>query len=145
MSAKVGDNVAFRSRNFDWYQGGPLLDYLETVNIASDTNLIDFRFPVQYVIRPNLDFRGFCGTVASGVVRVGDEIMALPSRKTSKVKSIVIGEMNGRDWSCQELEEAFAPQSVTITLEDEIDISRGDMIVKKDNVPRSGAKLDCEP
>lgn len=127
VSAKVGDNVAFRSRNFDWYQGGPLLDYLETVNIASDTNLIDLRFPVQYVVRPNLDFRGYAGTVASGIVRKGDEIVALPSGKRSRVSGIHTFE--------GELDEAFASMAVTLTLEDEIDISRGDVLVQPNNAP----------
>ena len=142
ISALNGDNLIEDSPNTPWYNGSTLMHHLENVRIDQDRNLIDFRFPVQFVSRPNLNFRGFCGTVASGVVRVGDEVMALPSRKTSTVKSIVIGEMNGRDWSSKELDEAFAPQSVTITLDDEIDVSRGDMLVKKDNVPRSESKLD---
>lgn len=134
ISALDGDNVINASANTPWYGGSTLMHLLETVHIASDRNLIDFRFPVQYVNRPNLDFRGFCGTIASGVVRQGDEILALPSRKKSKVKSIVTHD--------GELEEAFAPQSVTLTLEDEIDVSRGDMIVHPGNVPRSDKKLD---
>ena len=142
ISALNGDNLIDESPSTPWYKGSTLMHHLENVRIDQDRNLIDFRFPVQLVSRPNLDFRGFCGTVASGVVRVGDEIVALPSRKTSKVKSIVIGDMEGRDWKIKELDQAFAPQSVTITLEDEIDVSRGDMLVKKDNVPRSGSKLD---
>ena len=118
------------------------------MRIDQDRNLIDFRFPVQLVIRPNLDFRGFCGTVASGRVQVGEEVMALPSRKKSKVKSIVIGEMEAGEaredcvWKVKELDQAFAPQSVTITLEDEIDVSRGDMLVRTGNVPQSDSKLD---
>ena len=127
ISALLGDNVVDQSETMPWYQGGPLMNLLETVHIASDRNLIDLRYPVQFVNRPNLDFRGFCGTIASGRVRVGDEIMALPSRKTSRVKQIVTYD--------GELEEAFAPLAVTLTLEDEIDISRGDMIVRPDNVP----------
>jgi len=134
ISALNGDNVVDASPNTPWYDGSTLLHLLENVHIASDRNLIDFRFPVQLVGRPNLDFRGFCGTVASGVVRKGDEVMALPSRKKSRVKSIVTFD--------NELDEAFAPQSVTLTLEDEIDISRGDMIVHPGNVPRSGHKMD---
>lgn len=134
ISALKGDNVIDSSPNSPWYDGSTLMHLLENVHIASDRNLIDFRFPVQLVSRPNLDFRGFCGTVASGVVRVGDEVLALPSRKKSRVKAIVTAD--------GELEEAFAPQSVTLTLEDEIDVSRGDMIVKSHNVPKSAQKLD---
>ncbi|MBI9098170.1 MAG: sulfate adenylyltransferase subunit CysN [Spirochaetaceae bacterium] len=127
MSALEGDNVVNASENMKWYQGTTLMNHLETVYTGAGKNMVDFRFPVQYVNRPNLDFRGFCGMVASGAVRPGDEIMVVPSRKTSKVKSIVT--MDG------ELEEAFLGMSVTITLEDEIDISRGDMIVHAKNVP----------
>ncbi|MBR4534557.1 MAG: sulfate adenylyltransferase subunit CysN [Bacteroidaceae bacterium] len=124
LSARDGDNVVERSERTPWYEGPALLDFLETVPIHADRDFRDFRYPVQYVLRPNLDFRGFCGKVASGVVHVGDEVMALPSMKRSHVKSIVTYE--------GELQEAFPPQSVTITLEDEIDISRGDMIVHPD-------------
>ena len=127
LSALDGDNVVAKSDRTPWYDGKCLLDYLETVPIDLDRNYTDFRYPVQYVLRPNLDFRGFCGKVASGVVHKGDTVMALPSRKTSKVKSIVTYD--------GEIEEAFPPMSVTITLEDEIDISRGEMIVKPDNLP----------
>ena len=127
LSALEGDNVVEKSERTPWYNGKCLLDYLETVPIDLDRNYEDFRYPVQYVLRPNLDFRGFCGKVASGVVRVGDTLMALPSRKTSKVQSIVTYD--------GELEEAFPPMCVTITLEDEIDISRGEMLVKPDNLP----------
>ncbi len=127
LSALDGDNVVAKSDRTPWYDGKCLLDYLETVPIDLDRNYNDFRYPVQYVLRPNLDFRGFCGKVASGTVRKGDTVMALPSRKTSKVKSIVTYD--------GEIEEAFPPMSVTITLEDEIDISRGEMIVKPDNLP----------
>jgi bifunctional enzyme CysN/CysC len=135
LSALVGDNVVRLSDHMPWYQGGPLMNHLENVHIASDRNLIDFRFPVQYVNRPNLDFRGYCGTVASGVVRAGSEIMVLPSRKTSRVEKIVLdGESR---------QEAFAPQSVTITLEDEIDISRGDLLVHPNNVPRVEQRFDA--
>ncbi|TVZ38634.1 sulfate adenylyltransferase subunit 1 [Alteromonadaceae bacterium 2753L.S.0a.02] len=121
MSALDGDNVVNISERSPWYKGQSLMQILETVEIASDKNFDDFRFPVQFVNRPNLNFRGFCGTVASGVVKVGDEIKVLPSGKTSKIKSIVTYE--------RELEEAFNGQAVTLTLQDEIDISRGDMIV----------------
>ena len=118
-----------------WYPGPPLLDHLETVHIASDRNLTDLRFPVQYVIRPNLDFRGFAGTVASGIIRKGDEVMVLPSGKRSRVKSIVTYD--------GELEEAFAPQAVTVTLTDEVDVSRGDMLVHPDNLPHVGSQIEA--
>ncbi len=127
LSALEGDNVVEKSERTPWYDGKCLLDYLETVPIDLDRNYSDFRYPVQYVLRPNLDFRGFCGKVASGVICPGDEVMALPSRKKSRVKSIVTYE--------GEIEEAFPPMCVTLTLEDEIDISRGEMIVKPDNLP----------
>lgn len=127
LSALKGDNVVESSENMGWYTGKPLLEFLETVHIGSDKNFSDFRYPVQYVLRPNLDFRGFSSTIASGVVRKGDEVLALPSMKRSKVKSIVTYE--------GEQEYAFPPQAVTITLEDEIDISRGEMLVHPDNLP----------
>ncbi len=135
LSALDGDNVVKKSERTPWYTGKCLLDYLETVPIDLDRNYDDFRYPVQYVLRPNLDFRGFCGKVASGVVRKGDTVMALPSRKTSKVKSIVTYE--------GEIEEAFPPLCVTITLEDEIDISRGEMIVKPDNLPTEDRNFEA--
>ena len=135
MSALKGDNVASRSEVMPWYGGPSLLDHLETVHIASDRNLHDLRFPVQFVIRPNLDFRGFAGTIASGVVRRGDELMVLPSGKRSRVKSIVTFD--------GELDEAFAPQAVTLTLEDEIDVSRGDMLVHPDNLPVVSGELEA--
>ena len=135
ISALLGDNLVTASPNTPWYEGSPLMHLLENVYIGSDRNLEDFRFPVQYVLRPNLDFRGFSGTIASGIVRKGDEIMSLPSRKKSRVKSIVTYD--------GELAEAFAPQAVTLTLEDEIDISRGDMIVRPGNVPRVEQKFDA--
>ncbi len=127
LSALDGDNVVEKSERTPWYKGTSLLDFLETVHIANDHNFEDFRYPVQYVLRPNLDFRGFCGKVASGVIRKGDMVMALPSGKTSKVKSIVTYD--------GELDYAFPPQSVTLTLEDEIDVSRGEMLVHPDNLP----------
>ncbi len=130
ISALRGDNVAERSESMPWYGGSTLLDLLETVHIASDRNLIDLRFPVQYVIRPDLNFRGFGGTVESGIIRRGDEVVAIPSGKKSRVKSIVTFD--------GELEEAFAPMSVTVALEDEIDVSRGDMLVH----PANASKLD---
>lgn len=135
ISALNGDNVVDSSENMPWYQGNTLMNFLETVYIGSDRNFEDFRFPVQYVNRPNLDFRGFCGTVASGIIRKGDEIMVIPSRQTSRVKSIVT--YGG------EVDEAFTPQSVTLTLEDEIDCSRGDMIVRPGNVPKVSNDFDA--
>ena len=129
ISALKGDNVVNASEQTPWYDGETLMWMLENVKIAADRNFDDFRFPVQFVNRPNLDFRGFCGTIASGIVRKGDEIVALPSGKRSKIKSIVTYD--------EELEQAFTPMAVTLTLEDEIDISRGDMIVHSDNLPVS--------
>ena len=134
LSALEGDNVVERSERTPWYEGQSLLEFLETVPIDQDRNMTDFRYPVQYVLRPNLDFRGFCGKVASGVIHKGDEIVALPSMKRSHVKSIVTYE--------RELEEAFCPQCVTLTLEDEIDISRGEMLVKPDNLPHVGRNFE---
>lgn len=127
LSALDGDNVVDKSTRTPWYGGVSLLDFLETVHIGNDHNFDDFRFPVQYVLRPNLDFRGFCGKVSSGIVRKGDTVMALPSGKTSRVKSIVTYD--------GDLDFAFPPESVTLTLEDEIDVSRGEMLVHSDNLP----------
>lgn len=135
MSALNGDNVVNPSEHTPWYNGGTLMHLLENVYIGSDRNLIDLRFPVQYVNRPNLDFRGFAGTLASGVVRPGDDVMVLPSRKTSKVKSIVTFD--------GELDEAYAPMSPTVTLEDEIDVSRGDMLVHVNNQPHVGQAFEA--
>jgi sulfate adenylyltransferase large subunit len=121
MSALDGDNVVNPSANMPWFSGKTMMDLLNSIEIASDHNFNDARFPVQYVNRPNLDFRGFCGTVASGVFHKGDIITALPSGKSSKIKSIVTFD--------GDLDQAFAAQAVTLTLEDEIDISRGDVII----------------
>jgi sulfate adenylyltransferase large subunit len=121
MSALDGDNVVNPSKNMPWYTGKAMMELLNTISIVHDHNFEDARFPVQYVNRPNLDFRGFCGTVASGIFNKGDQISVLPSGKTSKIKSIVTYE--------GDLEKAFPPMAVTLTMEDEIDISRGDMIV----------------
>ncbi len=140
ISALEGDNVVTRSANMDWYQGPTLMYLLENIHIGSDINRDDFRFPVQYVIRPQSkdwpDYRGYGGRVASGVVNVGDKVTVLPSGFSSKVKSI--------DLFNESLERSFAPQSVTITLEDDIDISRGDMIVKESNgrTPRIDQNVD---
>ncbi len=128
MSALKGDNVVNRSERAPWYEGQSLMEILEGVEIAGDRNFDDLRFPVQYVNRPNLNFRGFAGTLASGIVRKGDEIAVLPSGKTSRVKSIVTFD--------GELEQATPGEAVTLTLEDEIDVSRGDMLVHADSRPR---------
>ena len=135
LSALDGDNVVEKSDRTPWYEGTSLLEYLETVKIDNDNNLKDFRYPVQYVLRPNLDFRGFCGKVSSGVIRKGDRVVALPSMKESRVKSIVTYE--------GELDYAFPPMSVTLTLEDEIDVSRGDMLVHPDHLPMIGRNFEA--
>ncbi len=138
ISALAGDNVVNRSENMAWYQGATLLHMLESVHIESDYNHIDSRFPVQYVIRPQSkeyhDFRGYAGRVAGGIFRPGDDVLVLPSGFTSTIKSITLGEQN--------LEEAFAPMSVTMTLVDEIDISRGDVIAKPNNHPNTEQDID---
>ncbi len=135
ISALKGDNVVNPSTNMPWYSGQQLMAIIETIEIASDRNLDDMRFPVQYVNRPNLNFRGYCGTVASGLVRKGSAVTVLPSKKTSKIKSIVTYD--------GELEEAFPPLAITITLEDEIDVSRGDVIANVDNLPKTSDKFDA--
>ncbi|MFT5705984.1 MAG: bifunctional enzyme CysN/CysC, partial [Oceanospirillaceae bacterium] len=130
MSALKGDNVVDESTKMPWYKGKTLLDTLESVELSSNYNFEKLRFPVQYVNRPNLDFRGYCGTITSGIVKKGDEITVLPSGKKSKIASIVTYD--------GELEEAFPPMSVTLTLEDEIDVSRSDVIThSKDNIQTS--------
>ena len=135
LSALHGDNVVERSKRTAWYHGETLMTILENVEIASDHNYTDLRFPVQYVNRPNPDFRGFCGTLASGVVHKGDRVKVLPSGKSSVVKSIVTYD--------EELEHAFTPMAITLTLEDEIDISRGDMLVHSDNLPSVGNQFEA--
>ena len=138
ISALVGDNVVNRSETMTWYQGATLIHMLETVHIESDYNHIDSRFPVQYVVRPHSkehhDFRGYAGRVAGGIFRPGDEVLVLPSGFNSRIKDIYFGD--------QRLDEAFAPMSVTITLEDEIDISRGDIIAKPNNQPKIEQDID---
>ena len=137
ISALKGDNVVDRSGNMDWYDGPTLMYLLENIHIASDRNLTDPRFPVQYVVRPQSDeyhdFRGYAGRVAGGVLKKGEKIVVLPSGLTSKIASIAT--MTG------EQEVAFPPQSVTLTLEDDIDISRGDMIVAEDNQPQASQDI----
>ncbi|MBA1190184.1 sulfate adenylyltransferase subunit CysN [Pseudomonas entomophila] len=135
MSALKGDNVVNRSERSPWYTGPALMEILETVEVAADRNFTDLRFPVQYVNRPNLNFRGFAGTLASGIVHKGDEVVVLPSGKSSRVKSIVTYE--------GELEHAGPGQAVTLTMEDEIDISRGDLLVHADNVPPVTDQFDA--
>jgi adenylyl-sulfate kinase len=135
ISALKGENVVDLSNKMPWYKGKSVLNLLETIHINSDRNFEDLRFPVQYVIRPTFDYRGFAATIASGVIRKGDEIMALPSRKKSKVKRIVTYD--------GDLDYAFPPQSVNITLEDEIDISRGEMIVHPNSLPRIEKKFEA--
>jgi len=135
LSALHGDNVVDASENMPWYDGATFMHFLESVYIGSDSNLQDFRFPVQLVLRPDLDFRGFSGTVASGIVRTGDEIIVMPSGKKSSVARIVTAD--------GDLDEAFAGQSITITLADEIDCSRGDMIVRPGNIPQTKRQVDA--
>ena len=135
LSALLGDNVVDRSGNMPWYHGPTLLDTLETADVGEDENLDALRFPVQLVIRPNLDFRGFAGQIAAGVVSVGDEVQALPSGTRSKVKRI--HTLSG------DLESARAPQSVTLLLEDEIDVSRGDMLVHPGQLPWIRSDFDA--
>jgi len=138
ISALNGDNVVNKSENMDWYKGSTMMYHLETVHISSDYNHIDCRFPIQSVIRPhtleNQDFRGFAGRIAGGVFKPGDKVKILPSGFNSKIKTV---EING-----DKISEAFAPMSVTMTLEDEIDVSRGDMIVRENNVPAIGQDLE---
>ena len=135
LSAKHGDNVVHASANMPWYEELPLLTMLESVELSANRNFSDFRFPVQYVNRPNQNFRGYCGTVASGVVHKGDDIVALPSGRRSRIKSIVTFD--------EELELAFANMAVTLTLEDEIDIGRGDLLAHPGNPPAGGNRLDA--
>lgn len=138
ISALEGDNVVHRSENMNWYMGGTLLHALETVFIGSDDNKINARFPVQTVLRPQSkefpDYRGYAGRIAGGIYRVGDRIKVLPSGFSSTIKSINKGDL--------EVEEAYTPMSVAITLEDDIDISRGDMIVRENNVPEAVQEVD---
>jgi adenylyl-sulfate kinase len=135
LSAINGDNVVDLSGKMPWYHGKSLLNYLEEVHVGSDRNFSDLRFPVQYVLRPSLNFRGFSGKITSGVIKRGDEVIVLPSLKKSRVSSILNAG--------QEVEYAFPPQSATICLEDEIDISRGDMIVHPTNRPRMERQFEA--
>lgn len=135
ISALKGDNVVTRSAKMPWYQGESMLELLDNIYIGSDRNLVDMRFPVQYVSRPNQDFRGYAGQVASGVIRAGEEVVVLPSMKTSRIARIVTQD--------GDLAEAFPPQSITVTLEDELDISRGDMLVYPHNRPQLGRLFEA--
>ena len=138
ISAKLGDNVVDRSKRMDWYDGPTLLYLLENIHIASDINHNDTRFPVQYVIRPMKDeyhdYRGYAGRIEGGVFHKGDKVKVLPSGLTSKISSIDVFEGS--------VDEAFAPQSITLTLEDDIDISRGDLIIKDNGLPKSGQDIE---
>ncbi|MBI3934171.1 MAG: sulfate adenylyltransferase subunit CysN [Acidobacteria bacterium] len=135
ISALKGDNVVHPSDKMPWYEGQPLMTLLDTIDIFQDQNFADMRFPVQYVNRPNLDFRGYSGTLAAGLLHPGDPVVALPSRQTSRVQAIVTYEGN--------LQDAFPPQAITVTLEDEIDLSRGDMLAPPDNLPLLGTRFNA--
>lgn len=139
MSALKGDNVVNQSEAMNWYTGTPLLELLETIHIASDKNLEQGRFPVQTVIRPQSDeyhdFRGYAGRVAGGVLKVGDDITVMPTGRTSKIKSIHFG--------MEEVQEAFPPMSVAIQLEDDVDVSRGDMLVQTANAPKATQEIEA--
>lgn len=135
ISALDGDNVVSRSEHMPWYQGAPLLSYLETVEIGTDRNLIDFRFPVQYVLRPDSNYRGYAGTIVSGNVRQGDEIVVLPSRRRTRIAAI--------DTFDGALPEAFAPQAVTIRTTEDVDIARGDTLCHINNIPSVGRRFEA--
>ena len=139
VSALKGDNVVTRSKAMPWFDGSPLLSHLERLHVASDRNLVDVRFPVQYVIRPQrkdvLDYRGYAGTVASGVLKKGDAVVALPSGLESTIAGIHTAD--------GEVEEAYPPMAVTITLADELDISRGDMLCRPHNMPTVAQDIDA--
>ena len=139
VSALNGDNIVDKSEKMNWYEGESLLHFLENVEIQQDINLTDARFPVQYVIRPQTeelhDYRGYAGKIISGVYKKGDKVVILPSRVSSTIKSVEVGG--------EEVNEAFAPQSVVIQLEDDIDIGRGDMIVKENDLPEINNEFDA--
>lgn len=140
ISALKGDNVVDTSKNMSWYGGSTLLHHLENVHVGADRNLQDCRFPVQYVIRPQTDehrdFRGYAGRIASGVFKKGDEVVALPSGRSTTIEKITVGE--------DELDLAFPPLSVVMTLEDDIDLSRGEMLVRKNNQPQMLSEVDAK-
>src|SRR5690606_8138936 len=139
-SALKGDNVVVRSEHMPWYEGSTLLSHLERLHVASDRNFVDVRFPVQYVIRPQshevIDYRGYAGTVASGVLKPGDRVVALPSGLETEIVSI--------DTADGPVQEAFAPMAVTVVLKDELDISRGDMICRPHNMPTVSQEIDAQ-
>ena len=139
ISALKGDNVVNRSKNMEWYNGPTLLHSLENIPVANDLNHIDFRFAVQTVLRPHTDeyhdYRGYAGRISSGILRIGDQVTALPSQMQSRVKKMHCANL--------EIKEAYAPQSISIELEDDIDISRGDMIVKTTNQPQNSQEIDA--
>ncbi|HEY5220421.1 MAG TPA: sulfate adenylyltransferase subunit CysN [Gemmatimonadaceae bacterium] len=135
ISALVGDNIVTHSAKMPWYEGSTLLHHLETVNVGADRNLVDFRFPVQYVVRPHQDFRGFAGRISSGVIRTGEEVVVLPGGQSSRVTRIVTAG--------GELDEAAAGDSVVLTIEGEIEAGRGSMIVRKQNVPTVATRLEA--
>jgi bifunctional enzyme CysN/CysC len=135
ICALKGDNLVNASKSMEWYQGQTVLNYIENVYIDGNKNLIDFRFAVQNVLRPDQNFRGFAGQIASGIIRKGDEIITLPSRKTAKVKSLITFD--------GELEQGFSGQSVVMELDQEIDISRGDMVCRPNNIPRSSTEIEA--
>jgi bifunctional enzyme CysN/CysC len=140
VSALKGDNVVVRSEQMPWYEGSTLLSHLERLHVASDRNFVDVRFPVQYVIRPQsrevIDYRGYAGTVASGVLKPGDRVVALPSGLESEIKSI--------DTADGPVDEAYAPMAVTVVLKDELDISRGDMLCRPHNMPTVSQEIDAQ-
>jgi bifunctional enzyme CysN/CysC len=139
ISALLGDNIVTRSENMPWYDGPSLLHHLENVHVASDRNLVDARFPVQYVVRPQStalhDYRGYAGTVAGGVMKPGDEVMVLPSGFTTRIEAI--------DTADGPVAEAYPPMSVVVRLADELDVSRGDMICRPHNAPRSSQDIEA--
>ncbi|MEO1896929.1 MAG: sulfate adenylyltransferase subunit CysN [Cycloclasticus sp.] len=139
VSALTGDNVVNQSKNMPWFNGPSLMELLNTVEIADTTNRDNFRFPVQYVNRPHLDFRGFCGTIAAGSIKKGDAITVLPSLKTSVVKQVI---QPATSIDNMDVNDACAPLAITLTLEDEIDVSRGDMIVKSSDLPEVADNLN---
>src|SRR5262249_50141662 len=136
LSALAGDNVVKRTEAMPWYTGPSLLEYLEEVEVEAVSPTAPFRFPVQYVIRPDQDFRGFAGQISAGTVRPGQEITALPSGRRTRVKSISTFE--------GDIDLAYAPMSVTLTLEDEVDVSRGDLLAATENVPSIGRSFDAD-
>ena len=135
VSALKGDNVTAKSKKMPWYDGTTLLHCLENIHVTADRNLVDFRFPIQYVIRPHLDFRGFAGKIISGTITPGEEVVILPSGKSTSIKSVTTYD--------GDLQEAFSPQSVVLSLTDEVDVSRGDMIVRKKNLPQIANRLEA--